>query len=70
MPPCAEAGCPSLATNGDRCAVHASYRQARKDEEIRCALCKWKLRVDQWYRIVNGQNQHVGACPTREGASA
>ncbi len=63
---CSFPGCVSLATREDTCAVHgAGYRQAHKDEELRCETCHWKFRADQWYRVAGGKMYHVGACPSR-----
>lgn len=64
MPVCSEPRCVSLATRGDKCAVHgAGYRQAAADDELRCARCTRRFRVGAWYRIVAGELLHIGPCP-------
>lgn len=67
MPPCAEAGCAAIATDGDRCAVHGRglrrhHVAADAENTLRCRHCRRLIHDGAWYRLIEGGVTHANEC--------
>lgn len=63
--PCREPECVGVASvAGGQCVPHAAgYRKRpKRGPDLRCGQCRRLIQPESWYRLIDGEQRHLGDC--------